>query len=252
MEEQMLRSKISLFGLACGVALLALTPAYGTIIDGSQLHIAGDADVGANFLNWLCDQPGDTTCPVMNHGDYSVTSSTGSFAQYNGSFGLISNINDASQPLNTVFSDPNFMTFDLNGNETIELTFIPLGTDTVSPDCVGLTHCTPSNPALITANDPGGVSPFNLDQNSLGTAANFAVEGFVHDSNGQIGILTGIFSAEFVGKNPAQVLAQILTGNGESTYSANFVVALAPEPMTLALMGSGLLAIGLITRRRKK
>src|ERR1700675_2916875 len=105
----MVRTKISLFGLACCVALFAFTPAYGSIIDGSQLHISGDADVGANFLNWLCDLPGDTTCPVMNHGDFAVTSSTGTFAQYNSSFGLIANINDASQPLNTVFSDPGFM-----------------------------------------------------------------------------------------------------------------------------------------------
>src|SRR5260370_39018487 len=116
--------------LAFSLLLLAPTSAFATLINNSLLTGSGDALVGAVSISWQCDQPGDVACPVAGHGDFATTSSTGSFAQYNGTFGLIANINTAAQPLNTPFSLPNFMTFDLNNDISIELRFIPLGTDT--------------------------------------------------------------------------------------------------------------------------
>ena len=53
-------------------------------------------------------------------------------------------------PLNAAFSLPNWITFNLNNQIGLELTFLALGTDTVSTTCAGLTLCTPQNNLLIT------------------------------------------------------------------------------------------------------
>jgi len=228
-------------------------PAFGAIVTGSQLNISGDAVVGATFLNWKCDQPLDTACATApsNKGDFAVTSSTLTFAQYNGTFGLITDINNGSQPLNTAFSLPSFMTFDLNNNETIELTFIPLGNDTPSTTCAGVHHCTPQYALLDTPNNPTGLSAFNLDQNSSGTAAVFGIVGTVHDSTGATGSLSGIFTAQFAGETPAQVLASVSSG-ASSTYSANLNLTVIPEPSAMLLLGAGLIGMGLFRRRFRK
>jgi len=244
---------VVLLALVCGLAFFAPTPSFAALINNSQLNISGDAIVGANFINWLCDQPGDAACgapPFAGAGDFAVTSSTGTFAPYNGTFGFIRDINNASQPLNTLFSLPNFITFQLNANESIELTFIPLGTDPLSPTCAGLTHCTPTNAALITGTNPGGVSAFNLDSNATGTAATFGILGIVHELGGGTAPIAGTYTAQFTGLTPAQVLAQALQG-GSSTYSANLVLTTIPEPTTILLGGIGLLAVGLFRRKAR-
>lgn len=250
------RSGIIDFTLICCIAAWAPTVARASLIDGSQLHLAGDAQVGAISLTWQCNQPGDAACASApaNVGDFSVSASTGSFAEYNSTFGLITDINDALQPLNTLFSLPNFMTFDLNSDITLELTFIPLGNDTVSSTCAGLSHCTPQNNLLITPNNPLGLSAFDLDSNLSGTAATFGVIGVVHQAGGQTGEFSGIYSAEFVGLNPQQTLA-LATGGSNSTYSANLSLTLSqtstPEPTSIFLSGIGLVGLGLASRVRR-
>lgn len=252
----MIRLKVAtVLALACALAFFAPTPTFAALINGSQLSISGDGVVGATFLNFKCDQPGDAlVCPGVpaGTGDFAVTSSTGSFLPYNGTLGLVKSISNATQPLNQPFSLPNFITFELNGNITIELTFIPLGNDTLSTNCVGVAHCTPTNPALVTGANPGGLSAFNLDQNSTGTAASFGILGIVHDTlGGTIANLSGIYTAQFDGKSPDQVLTQAL-GGANSTYSANMALTLiptTPEPSVLLLSGFGLLGLGLLRRK---
>jgi len=236
-------------------ATLALMPtARAGLIDGSQLHISGDAQVAATSLTWQCNLPGDAACtipPPAGRGDFAVSASTGSFAEYNSTFGLIADINNALQPLNTLFSLPNFMTFDLNSDLTIELTFIPLGNDPASADCNGLAHCTPQSNLLASPNNPGGLSAFNLDSNLSGTAATFGILGIVHNSDGTTANLSGIFTAEFVGLNPQQTLTLAESGSN-STFSSNLSLTLTvtPEPAPMLLTGLGLLVLGMIGRRR--
>jgi len=246
------RFHISMIMFAC--ATLALMPtARAGLIDGSQLHIGGDAQVAATSLTWQCNLPGDAACtPVPpGRGDFAVSASTGSFAEYNSTFGLIADINNTLQPLNTLFSLPNFMTFDLNSDLTIELTFIPLGNDPASTDCAGLAHCTPQSNLLITPNNPGGLSAFNLDSNLSGTAATFGILGIVHSSDGTSANLSGIFTAEFVGLNPQQTLTLAESGSN-STFSSNLSLTLTvtPEPAPMLLTGLGLLVLGMVGRRR--
>jgi hypothetical protein len=167
---------------------------------------------------------------------------------------LIKSFNNAAQPLNTLFSLPNFITFELNNQITIELTFIPLGNDPVSANCAGLLHCTPQNNALITPTNPQGLSAFNLDQNVIGTVAVFGVLGIVHGIDGSTGNLAGIFSTTFTGLNPQQALAAELAGIAQ-TYQSNLsltVVSQVPEPATAVLSVMGLLGIAFIGCKKSK
>jgi hypothetical protein len=232
---------------------------YGALVVGSTLNVGGNFNVGATFLNWNCNQPGDSVCasPPAVHGDFSVLTSTGTFAQYNNTFGLVADINNTAQPLNTPISLPNFMTFDLNNNVSIELTFLPLGTKTLSPTCTGLMDCTPSGiPGLITPANPAGTSAFNLDQNATGNAAAFSIMGTITDSSThQTGSISGIFTSQLEGVSPAGALAEFAAAGPSGLaldYSSQLVInSVVPEPVTLALTGAGLLGLGLLRRWRR-
>jgi PEP-CTERM motif-containing protein len=251
-----MKSRVINFALICSIAAWAPTVAHASLIDGSELQISGNFVIGAIAWSWLCNQPGDSACtsPPAGAGDFAVSGSTGSFAEYNGTFGLAQDLNDALEPLNTAFSLPNFLTFDLNNDLTVELTFIPLGNDTASTTCAGLPHCTPENDLLITPTNPLGLSMFNLDSNLDGTALTFGVQGVVHQAGGATADLSGTYTSEFLGLNPQQTLA-LADGGSAFTYSTNLSLAVAqtnaPEPTSIFLSGLGLVGLGLVRRVRR-
>ena len=251
-----MKSRVINFAVVCCIAAWAPTVAHASLIDGSELQISGKFVIGAIAWSWQCNQPGDSVCttPPAGVGDFAVSGSTGSFAEYNATFGLAKDLNNALEPLNTTFSLPNFLTFDLNNDLTVELTFIPLGNDPVSTDCAGLSHCTPQTNLLITPSNPQGLSMFNLDSNLDGTALTFGVLGVVHQAGGATGDLSGIYTSEFLGLNPQETLA-LAEGGGSFTYSTNLSLTVAqtsaPEPTSIFLSGIGLVGLGLVRRIRR-
>jgi hypothetical protein len=225
----------------------------------SILQFGGTETVGAVSTNFGCNLPGDSTCASSGggKGDFSVTGSTGVFAQYNGTFGLIGDTNNALQPLNTLFSLPGFLTFDLNNSLTIELTFLPLGTDSSSSNCSGLAHCTPQSNLLITPNNPLGLSGFDLDQTISGTLATSQVLGIIHLSDGTNVPISGDFTVEFLGLDPQQALALMMSGSS-LTYQANLTSTISattvtPEPSSIVMTGPALIVLaGIVVTRNAR
>ncbi len=249
---------------ALAIVMMLPIPSMATTLlqDGSSLVFTGDATVSAISLSWSCNQPGDSPC-AAGTGDFSVGSSTDTFATYNGTFGRIMNITEAGQPIqNTPFATlADFITFLKNTNITLDLTEIPEGTDPTSATCTGSNHCTPTNAAYANANNPGGLSAFNLDYNTTSntTTASFSFLGIVHDNVGgdspNAASFVGSFAEPIIGLNPEQVLAELADGGTLTKgYGENgtLTISMTPEPMTLSLMGVGLVGVGLIGRRRRQ
>jgi hypothetical protein len=263
----MKRFKLGAVGVVCGLALLLPVTSYGALVSGSTLIITGTELQGATFINWVCNQPGDPLCgtaAATDKGDFQVsTLSTGTFATYGGLLGLITDINNTSEPLNTPLLLPDFITFDTAaaGFDAITLTFIPLGTDTQSATCAGLTNCTPTSTALVTSANPGGVSAFNLNENANGTAATFAYMGTITEGTSTAEV-TAIFSTELVNGNclggpcTPQTALEALAAAGSSGLSVGYsqmaTITIIPEPVSFALAGIGLLGLGLFRLRRPR
>ena len=227
--------KINLKPFLMGIALgaIATVPSFSANI---ALGINGAADVGPTFLNFG-NYPTDTTYPAApGYGTYVVSTVTsGSMFQTGGvttgEAGTIQSLDEAMTVPGTTYA-PNpltakpFMTFDTGGsNLEVFLTELLPGTS---------------------------VGPFTLVNTPAGAVAAFGMDGFVYNtttkSEQQI---LGDFSATFVGETVAELEFEEASGNNITTpFSGTFLVTAVPEPASLLLMGVGLLAGGLIARRK--
>jgi hypothetical protein len=256
----------SFMALAFSAVLLIPASSQATPISGS-LAINGDAQVGATFLNFLCDivVTGSTPCP-SGSGNFLTSGPaalTGSFVPYANDPGFIKNLNQTVQPLNATFSLSNFLTFSPTGSVAnpdiaLDLTFIYLGTDTpaqcgaaANPNQVPAQVCTPTISALVSPTNPQGLSPFNLANTTTGSTASFTVAGNARRiSTGELTPFQGNFSATFTSNagttdgSYQALLAQFNSGGTVTTpYSATFKANIVPEPGTTALMIGGLLLL---------
>jgi len=120
----------------------------------------------------------------------------------------------------------------------------------------GYTFSLTSTPAA----PPGGVTfgPIQLIPTTTGTTATLTAVGTV--TGGAFGTSTanfsGLFSAQFAGETPADVFNSINTGNatrfvGFSAELTTTPIGTVPEPATVALMATGLLALGGVVRVRR-
>jgi len=229
-------------------------------VSGNVAIGGSSAQVGATFLNLLCNVGAGAPCPA-GYGDFTTIPTTdGSFAPYQNTLGYIASINEVSDPLNTPFTASNFLYLaaaqggtPAQSPFTFTLTFIDLGFDGQSgcaaPAAPG-ELCTPIIPSLVTAANPLGLSPFNLQDTNTGFTANFNVAGnVINNTDGSVSPFTGTFSATFNGVSYQTDLATIAAGGTVTNpYSATFTATATPEPMTSSLVGIGLLALGLWRR----
>jgi hypothetical protein len=227
--------------------LLVPASANATPIAG-EFGMGGSASITATSVDYFCALGG---CPVTN-GDFTVSpiTTTGSFAALGNTRGFIKDINMlGGQPLNTSFSLPTWISFVAAPTLFLDLQFIPVGQGTPSADCVGVTFCTPTMAALVSPNNPLGLSPYNLGPGS----ASLEMQGIGYTGSSVTGStpFIGRISADFAGLSAANILA-LLTSSGAANkaYSANFVVSLIPEPATGLLMFGGVV-LGLARSRRR-
>ncbi len=110
------------------------------------------------------------------------------------------------------------------------------------------------------ASDPGvnnscsiPTSPFLLTQTSTGSSVTLLAHGTIFDSgDGITSFWNGSFTTQINGPDPASIQATILGGGSiTSSFSGEFDVTPTPEPVSMALIGGGLIAFAVIKKRKR-
>jgi hypothetical protein len=230
---------VAIAGVAA-ISALCVSSASAAPITGI-VNISGSVDVGGTLIDFQPPAgPPNGAFAVSNSGN------TGSFAGLNNTAGSILDIPTMSGPL------PGFITFAAAPNIRLDLTSVDPGTFT-STDC-GLPAapgqtCTPGPPFPQP-------NPFNLSNSTatLSTAAITFHGTAVNTITGETSSFVGVFSSQFT--VPYQtLLAEVSRGASISTsYSASITATPTgvPEPATMILLGSGLIGVFVIGRKRAR
>lgn len=222
--------QFGVFAMVAVASLLFVPPASASVI--GTLDVANCANGAVNVtlttIDWIL--------PV-DAGNGCVQNNTGIF------YGPT-----ASKPLPSGLG----LILDLPGGPANFMVFTN-GTDIVSFDLGGLgpgvanTVCTVS-PCSVTS-----TSPFILMANATGTSVTLTAFGLARDNLSAAlpnDIWSGAFTTQVAGQTPAQIQATILGGGTiHSTWSGEFIVSI-PEPVSMSLIGGGLMALAWLRRRR--
>jgi PEP-CTERM motif len=98
----------------------------------------------------------------------------------------------------------------------------------------------------------GMQSPFILTTTATGTSVTLLAHGTIVDpAGGPVSNWNGAFTTQINGQTPSQIRTTVTAPGGSisSTFSGEFDVVV-PEPMTMALIGGGLIALAAIKRRK--
>jgi PEP-CTERM motif len=230
------------FFLTLAVGALISIPCFaGPMV----LGINGNAEVGAmdstQFINFGVFPVGPPYMASPNYGTFEVSLvNPGVFASnavVPGEFGMIQSLNSSTTPVGVV----------LTPNPTTDMPFMKFNGP--PPSGAGGVNLEVFLTELVKGNTVG---PFTLADTPNGSTASFDINGFVYDTtHASRTQISGLFSATFAGTTVAQLLAMAAAGTTIPTpYSATFTITAVPEPISLFLMGAGLMGAGLVARRK--
>ena len=240
-----------------GLAVLALAtlPPSASASTVGELSIANCSGVGGGVtvtitaIDWLPDGGAANNCLAAGI-PTKVTSGLGSINS--SSIGTINDLN--SLPLGNTTGFAGFMTFG-----AIKLDLIAVGP--------GLMDSCVTNPGIGNSCSiplPGdGISPFVLTQDDGGTSVSLSAYGTTLDTTDNVlSYWNGAFTTQLNTSvlngdmSPAGIQARILGHDGippgsvTSTYSGTFDITV-PEPVSMALIGGGLIALASIRQRKR-
>lgn len=244
--------KLGYLGLAV-LALATFAPSasagvIGTLFTGSS----GLVTVTTTSITWNTDpgsiSPGTWNGEVANGTNLTFLGCTGGLGSagclFNGEGVKINNLNpfvNGVTPLPVDF----FLGFAANPALDFKLTAVSPGS--ANTNCFGLLvgqSCSviAGSPIILTL----------LTSNRTGVQLSFV--GTATDGSGQTSNWTGGWSATLPTQTPADIAAYFAANPGGSISASNsgsFFASTVPEPVSMALIGGGLLALAVIRRRKR-
>ena len=246
------RKRLLVAGFLCAAMVILATPAMAIPIVGTATWTGVFTLTTGGVLSFCAPvSPTQTPCPAVPIGPpgWNVTGTGSGDLTANGgdaAGGTINTLSSATNPVGVTLATPTlFVTFAGPPNDIsfyMQTVFPGVG----DPTCSSLT-CTPPGSAVTFLNGSGGNSSATITMQGFARHASDAGSGFALASPLQM-----VFTAQF-NQPYATVIANFQSsGSLTSTYSANFTStapAAVPEPVTLSLIGVGLLGLGIIRRR---
>jgi hypothetical protein len=242
------------------MAVLLFVPAASATIVGTLNTTncpGGGVNVTSTAIDWFDPIAGGLGCIVANGSVPLAPLTYGSgtpFVLDTG--GSILDLSSSGPPFTGGFV-PGFMVFTsggapgLPGSDVLTFDLTQLGPGSANTNCA-------STPCSVVAG-----SPFVLLDTGGGVSVTLPASGFAHDNvTPGLSSFNGAFTTQIAsfGGGTATALAiqqafqadpnASLTSGG-STVAGQFTLAAVPEPVSMALIGGGLMALALLRRRRR-